>query len=344
MPRSRRALLKTAGITLGSGSLASLAGCLGGHPTNNDASQDEPSPSDPSSPTATTDFTQWLPDPMTTPLRDGYGILYFDIAGIRSHRERIHENAYSRLEAQMLGLIPSEYVDIDDVEATIRIDYTMDMALGSFDPEAFGEKLTSDSRESTTASSRTPTTPTRTPWPEPEHYREFDLYGTEYVYAVSENALMRVSPAGDGDAVTHAKALIDAPTAETSQYVDSNEYAAAMIGVVDDAHAVWCYPEAMDGSTSRGFRKDIITGGLKSWRFETETTHLTFANTYFDTKAAESGELAEFIKSNSDRFGPYDGLDVTIEGRMAWTDGTIPTAEFDYLSAGGPGDGVMTPN
>lgn len=344
MPRSRRALLKTTGLTLGSGSLASLAGCLGGHQTTSDASRDDPSPSDPSSRTATTDFTQWLPDPTTTPLRDGYGILYFDITGIRARQEFIHENAYSRLETQMLGPVPSEYVDIDDVEAAVQIDHTMTMALGSFDPEAFGEKLTRTSRDSTTASTQPPTTPTRTPWPEPEHYHGFDLYGTEYVYAVSKDALMRVSPVGEDDAVEHAKAIIDAPAAETNQYVDGNEYAAAMLGVVGDAHAVWCYPEAMDGSTSRGFRKDIITGGLKSWRFEPETTHLTFANTYPDTEAAESEELTEFIESNSDRFGPYDGLDVTIEGRMAWTDGTIPTDEFDHLSAGGPGDGVHTPN
>lgn len=118
-----------------------------------------------------------------------------------------------------------------------------------------------------------------------------------------------------------------------------------MFGVLDDdPHAVWCYPEAMDGSTSRGFRTDSITGMLKSWRFDAETTHLTWANTYSDTETAESGELTDYIESKSDRFGTYDGLDVEITGRMAWMDGTIPTSEFDYLSAGGPGDGVSTPH
>lgn len=58
------------------------------------------------------------------------------------------------------------------------------------------------------------------------------------------------------------------------------------IGTLDEADAVWCYPEAMDESTSRGFRTDYITGGRKAWLFGSETTHLTFANTYPDAEAA----------------------------------------------------------
>ncbi|WP_231188931.1 hypothetical protein [Haladaptatus sp. DYF46] len=228
------------------------------------------------------------------------------------------------------------------IDATVEIDFAMELALGSFDPEAVGEKLTNDRQSSTTASTQTSTTATRTTWPEPERYKGFDLYGTEHVYAVSEDALMSVSPMGEGNAVKDTKAIIDTRVAETSQYVDGNEYVAAMLGVVDDPHALWCYPEAMNGSTSRGFRKDIITGQLKSWRFGTETTHLTWANTYPDTETAKSGELTDYIESESDRFGAYEGLDVKTEDRMAWTDGTIPTKEFDHLSPDGPGDGVTT--
>lgn len=350
MPRSRRALLETAGIALGGGSLASIAGCVSRQSTNSggtregsrDGTRGEPSPTEQSGRTVAVDFRQWLPDPTTTVLRDGVGVRYFDVADIRAHRDAIHENAYERLESEMLRPV-TEYVDADDVKVSLQVDHTMRMAFGSFDPEAVGERLTSDGRTPATASTRTPTTPTRTPWSEPERYRGFDLYGTDTVYAVSEDAVMHVHPFRD-DAVEHAKAFIDAPAAETSQYVDGNEYVASMLGLVDDHHALWCYPEAMDGSTSRGFRKDVITGALKSWRFGVETTHLTFATTYPDTETAESGELATFIESKSDRFGSYEGLDVAVEGRMAWTDGTIPTNEFDHLSAGGPGDGVFTPN
>ncbi len=344
MPRSRRTLLKTTGLALSSGTLASIAGCLGDPSIGSQSSPGEPSTSDPSEGPAATEFTQWLPDPMTTPLRDGYGFQYFDITGIRSHQDSIHETAYSRLETQMLRPVPSEYIDETAVDAAVEIDHTMRLALGSFNPEAFEEKLTSDRRSSPTTSTRTPATATWTTRPEPERYQGFDLYGTESVYAVSEDALMAVSPLGmgEGDAVEYTKAIIDATAAETSQYADGNEYVAAMIGVVDDTHALWCYPEAMDGSTSRGFRKDVITGQLQSWRFGTETTHLTFANTYPDTETAESGELTDHIESESDRFGAYDGLDVETEGRLAWTDGTIPTTEFDHLSPGGPGDGVTT--
>lgn len=348
MPHSRRTLLQTTGLALSSGTLASIAGCLRALTPSSDSSQDD-SPSTTSSTddgtsegTAAIDFKQWLPDPTKTPLRDGYGVGYFDIARIRAHQDAIHENAYNRLETQMLRPVRSELVAREDVDATLQIDHIMDLAHGSFDPEAFGEKLTSDSRSSTPTSMRRPTTPTRTPWPEPERYHEFDLYGTEYVYAISEDVLMEVSPMGRGDAIKYAKAIIDAQAEQASLYADGNEYVAAMFEVIDDPHAVWCYPEAMDGSTFRGFRKDIITGGLKAWRFGPQTTHLTWANTYLDTEAAESGELKDYIESESDRFGPYEGLDIETEGRMAWTDGTIPTNEFDHLSPGGPGDSVST--
>jgi hypothetical protein len=148
----------------------------------------------------------------------------------------------------------------------------------------------------------------------------------------------------EGDGIDYAKAIIDATTSGTGQYADGNEYVASMFSTVDAPHALWCFPEATDGSTMRGFRADDITGQLKAWRFGAETTHLTFANTYVDAATAESGELAAFVDAESERFGAYDGLDVETEGRLAWTDGTIPTGEFDHLSAGGPAEGVTTPN
>ncbi|SIR54264.1 hypothetical protein SAMN05421858_2731 [Haladaptatus litoreus] len=353
MPRSRRTLLKTAGLAFSSGTLASIAGCLGDPSTGSSGSPDEPTSDSPTSSdstpdesstpnssegTATSDFARWLPDPTKTPLRDGYEILYFDLKAIRSHQDSIHENAYSRLEDQMLRPVPSEYVDKTAVDAALSFD-DVRLVLGSFDPEAIGEKLTSDRQSSTTTQSST--TATQTTRTEPEHYKGFDLYDTGYVYAVSENVLMEVSSWQKDNSFEYTKAVIDAP-GETGHYGDSNEYVAAMMGVVDENHALWCYPENMDGSMSRGFRKDIITGELKSWRFGTETTHLTFANTYPNAEAAESGELSDHIESESKRFGAYDGLDVETEGRLAWTAGTIPTKEFDHLAAGGPDDGVYT--
>ncbi|MFH5800504.1 hypothetical protein [Haladaptatus sp. CMAA 1911] len=342
MSPSRRTFLKTTSLTLSSGMLASIAGCLSDSSASGNSSPTEPTTSNQSDEASPPDFTQWLPDPTTTPLRDGYGFQYFNIADIRAHQDAIHENAYSRLENQIRLPVPSEYIDVTAIDATVEIDFAIQLALGSFDPGAVGEQLINDRQSSTTASTQTPTTATRTTWSEPERYKGFDLYGTDLVYAVSENALMAVSPMHEGDAVENTKAIIDTRATETSQYVDGNEYVAAMLGVVDDPHALWCYPEAMDGSTSRGFRKDIITGQLKSWQFGTKTTHLTWANTYPDTETAESGELSEYIESESDRFGAYEGLDIKTEGRMAWTDGTIPTKEFDHLSPRGPGDGITT--
>lgn len=342
MSPSRRTLLKTTGLALSSGMLTSVAGCLGIAPTSSD---NEPSPPTQSDEPAASDFTQWLPDPTKTPLRDGYGVRYFDLKSIRAHQDAIHENAYSRLKSAMEGPLPSKFVDGDDIDASVQIDHRASIALGSFDPEGFGEALTNDRQSSTAASTRTPTTATRTPWSEPERYRGFDLYGTEYVYAVSEDVFIDASPMREEDAVDYAKAIIDTQAEQAGHYADGNEYVAAMFSVLDDdPHAVWCYPEAMDGSTARGFRTDNITGKLQSWRFDDATTHLTWANTYSDAETAESGELTDYIESESDRFGTYDGLDVETTGRMAWTDGTIPTNEFDHLSAGGSSDGVSTPH
>ena len=103
-----------------------------------------------------------------------------------------------------------------------------------------------------------------------------------------------------------------------------------------------CYVEAMDGSSSRGFREEVITGGLKSWRFGPETTQFTFGNTYPDEESAADSDVASHL--DADRFGVYEGLDVTTDGRLVWADGEVPTAEFDFLAPGGPGDGVHTPN
>lgn len=347
MSCSRRTLLKITGLGLSSGGLTSIAGCVSSSTRSDNPQDDSPSPTplpqdDQSDGTSMTDFKQWLPDPMTSPLRDGYGVRHFDIARIRALQDALHDNAYERLETEMLSPVPREFVNIDDVDASLQIDHIMRAVLGSFDPETFGENLTSDRRASITASARP--TETRTPWPAPERYQGFDLYGTESVYAVSEDAIMEVSPLREGDEVEYAKAIIDAQAEQTSHYADSNEYVAAMFGLIDDPDAVWCYPEAMDGTTKRGFRKDVITGSLTSWRFTAETTHLLFADTYPDPEAAERGDLKNYIDSESDRFGPYDGLDVKTEGRLVWTEGTIPTNEFDFLSAGGPGDSVDTPN
>lgn len=351
MPRSRRALLKAAGLTLTGGTLTASAGCLSNASTSSDTTQTEtPTPEAPtqtpqSTGTAAIDFRQWLPDPATTALRDGYGFQYFDVATIRATRDAFHDSAYRRLEAEMLSSVPDRFVDVADVDATLRIDFTMNLALGSFDPDAVSEKITSERRSQQTASTATTPTPEPTPEPELTHYRGFDLYGTRRIFAVSENAVMAVTPMGrDGDPLALTKAFLDSQAGETGQYVASNEYAKAMLGLIDDPHAVWCYPEAMDGSTSRGFRKDSITGGLKAWRFDSKTTHLTFANTYPDAQAAETAALADYIDAESARFGSYDGLNVKTEGRIVWTDGTIPTNEFDHLSAGGPGDSVTTPN
>lgn len=348
MPRSRRALLKAAALTLGSGTIASTAGCLKGSSAGRSTPEQSPTPTRPAAgfdAATALDVTQWLPDPTTTPLRDGYGVRYFDIAAIRRHRPAIHENAYARLKSEMLRPVPARLVNRADVDATVAIDFLADLTYGSFDPAAVAERLTrSRGATATTTATDTPRTPTRTPWPDAERYRGFELYGTERVYAISETAVLAVAPMREADALAVAKAIIDTHAEETSQYPAGNAYVASLFDLVETPHALWCYPEAMDGSTERGFRADAITGELKAWRYGPDTTRLTFANTYVDAETAASGELSSFLDSNAGRFGPYEGLEVTVEGRLAWTAGTIATGQFDFLAPGGPADGVHTPN
>jgi len=369
MPRSRRALLQAVAAGLGGG-LASVAGCLGRSgsqaATADGSTADGSTADDSTAETATApgtaetsaaagrsaavEFDRWLPDPTTTAFPDGYGFRYFDVDGVRERRDAMHENAYERLRRQMLRPVRMRGVDPADVDATLRIDFVLGAAFGSFDPDAVAAALTGDrdGESQTTATSstatRSPTTATRTPWPEPERYGEFDLYGRERVYAVSPDAVIAVTPMVDGDALDYAKAFVDAASAGADRYPDGNEYVASLLDLVESPDALWCYPEAMDGSTSRGFRADDITGQLKAWDFGSESARLTFANTYVDRETAASGELRRYLGDESERFGPYDGLDVSVEGRLAWTDGTAPISDFDHLAPGGPADGVTTAN
>lgn len=345
MPRTRRNLLRTTALGLGGSALASLAGCLGGSTDAAETATDEPTtgtPTDDGADDADESFREWLVDPTTTPLRDGYGVVYHDVSGIRDRRSAIHENAYERLESEMLGHVPARgLLDLDDVSATLSLDFEAEIAFGSFDPDAFEERLAEAWNARATPTGQ-PTTATRTPPPEPERYRGFRLFGDRRVYAVSEGVVLLVSTMRDGDSLERARAVLDARLDGETRYSDGNEYVDAMLGLVEDTHALTCYPEAMDGSTSRGFRRDVITGSLKSWRFGSETTEFTFAYTYPDAEAAENAEFEAYLES--DRFDPYEGLDVTREGKTVWTDGTIPTRQFDYLSPGGPDDGVHTEN
>ncbi|SDX91328.1 hypothetical protein [Halobellus clavatus] len=102
---------------------------------------------------------------------------------------------------------------------------------------------------------------------------------------------------------------------------------------------------------------DDSTGHPEAWQFGRETTRLTFDNTYVDAATAASGELANSLDRESDRFEPYDGLDVSVEGRLAWADGTAPTGSFDHSlpavratacgrrteTTGAPTRGALTP-
>ncbi|RDI72312.1 hypothetical protein [Halopelagius longus] len=347
MPRTRRNVLQMTALALGGSGLTSLAGCLGGTAGTDETATDGPTtaPStDDGSDESGESFREWLIDPTNTPLRDGYGIVYHDVAAIRERRDAIHENAYERLKSEMLREAPARnLLDTEDVSATLSLDFEAKIAFGSFDPDAFGERL-AEKWNARATSTDEPTTPTRTPRPEPEEYRGFRLFGDRRVYAVSEDIVLLVSTMGrrDGDSLERARAILDARLDGETRYPDGNEYVGAMLGLVEETHALTCYPEAMDGSSSRGFRKDVITGGLKSWRFGPQTTEFTFANTYPDAKAAKNAEFEAYVES--DRFDPYDGLDVTTDGKMVWTKGTIPTGEFDHLSPGGPGDSVHTAN
>lgn len=320
MPRSRRTLLKTAGLALGAGA---LGGCLGNPTAPGDSNPDEGD--DASTEPSLATVKQWLPDPTKTPVRDGTNVEFYDVASIRNREGAFHENAYELLEQQMLREVPvKKLLDIETVEAAFNIDFQTNVALGSFDPAAFGEQIYA---------------------PKSDEYRGFELYGEQSVYAVSEDAVLSVMPSGlEENAPERARAVIDTQADDTSTYADGNDYVGAMLDLVDDAHALMCYPEATDGSTSRGFREEDKRGGLESWKFGSETTHLTYAHTYVDADAAANADLEGYIESHDDRFGPYDGLDVETEGLVTWTEGTIPTDEFDNLTPGGPDDGVHTPN
>ena len=357
MSPTRRTLLKTAALPFAGGA---LAGCLGGSASTRGTTPGETTAATTtetettggdgrSERTTVTDFESWLPDPRKTPLRDGYAVRYFDAAAIRERRGELHETAYERLETEMLNAGPTgEYVDEDAVAATLEIGFDVSVAFGSFDPEKLGGRYARErARRETASTATTATTETTTNTSEattPERYAGFDIYGTNHAYAVSEGAIIEVRHLFEEDPRVLARAVVDAQSDGATAYTDANEYASAMLGLVDKSHALKCYPEAMDGSTSRGFRKDVMTGGLKAWRFGRETTHLTLANTYPDPEAASKADLGAYVESESARFGAYDGLDVKTDGRMVWTEGTVPTGEFDYLSPGGPEDGVHTPN
>jgi hypothetical protein len=228
MPRSRRALLKAAGLTLAGGTLTTSTGCLSNASTSSDTTQTEtPTPeastqAPHSVGSAATDFRQWLPDPATTALRDDYGFQYFDVAAVRANRDAFHDSAYRRLESEMMSPVPDRFVDVVDVDATLRIDFTMDLALGSFAPDAVCEQITSERRSQQTASTATTLTPEPTPEPELTHYRGFDLYGTRCIVAVSENAMMIVAPMGrDRDPLALTKAFLDSQAGEAGQYMES---------------------------------------------------------------------------------------------------------------------------
>jgi hypothetical protein len=343
VPRTRRDILQTTALAFGGSALTSLAGCLGGSTGTAETATDKQATTTSIDETSES-FHEWLIDPTNTPIRDGYGVIYHDVAGIRKRRNAIHENAYERLEAEMLRHVPArELLDLGDVSATLSLDFEAEIAFGSFDPHVFEERLTEEWNTRSTPTGQ-PTTATRTPPPESEQYRGFRLFGDRRVYAVSESVVLLVSMMRDGDSLERAKAILDARLDAKTRYPDSNEYVDAMLGLVENTHALTCYPEAMDGSTSRGFRKDVITGGLKSWRFGSKMTQFTFANTYHDAEAAENAEFDAYLESESDRFDPYKGLDVMTDDQMVWIEGTIHTGEFDYLSPGGPSDGVHTAN
>lgn len=329
MPRSRRALLKTTGLALGTGA---LGGCLGNPTATGDSDPHEtptpsptPTPNDTSTEPAFATVKQWLPDPTKTPVRDGTNVEFYDVASIRDREAAFHKNAYELLDQQLRRVLPvKKQLDIETVEAAFSFDHQTKVALGSFDPDALGEQMYA---------------------PKSDEYRGFELYADRTVYAVSEDAVLSVMPSGyEENAPERARAVIDTQADDTSTYADGNDYVGAMLGLVDDAHALLCYAAAMDGPTSGRFRDEDMRGGLESWTFGSATTQLTYASAYVDADAAANADLEGYIESHDDRFGPYDGLNVETEGLVTWTEGTIPTDEFDNLTPGGPDDGVHTPN
>lgn len=351
MSPTRRTLLDRTARVLGGGTLVSLAGCLGGTDrTAGRTATDAPSETATSPTAAPTnsdfDFIRWLPSPAGTPYRDGYGVSYVDAAAVRARHDALHENASEHLESELSYVLPpARVVDPADVDAAFRFAFSTSVVFGSFDPSTFGERL-QDRRagHKTSATSTNTRTETATATPAPRHYGDFTLFGDDPVYAVSTDALVQVGGFADGDLDAYAKAVVDAQAGDAARYADANAYAEALFGLVDAPHALTCYVEAMDGSSSRGFRKDVITGGLRSWRFGSTTTHLTYGNTYPDEEAAKAAGFEEYLEEESARFGAYADLDVQRERFTVWADGTIPTRQFDFLSAGGPGDGVHTPN
>lgn len=322
-------------LALGGAAITPLAGCidgiLGTNETPTEGTNETLTEGTSETPTEEP-FREWLVDPTNTHLDKAYGVFYYDVEAIRKRRDEIHENAYDQLEEEMLNEIPSnDLLNLDDVSAILGLDFEAAIAFGSFDLDAFEDRLAErrDARPSTTGP------------PETEEYRGFRLLSDRRVFAVSEDVVLSISPFRDGDHVELTKALIDARLDGETRYGDANEYVDAMLGIVDDAHALICFPEAMDGSIHRGFRTDAITGELKSWRFGPQTTEFILANTYPDADAVDEAEFESHLAS--DQFAPYDGLDVRTDGKMVWTEGTIPTGQFDYLSPGGPDDSVHPP-
>ncbi|WP_435358827.1 hypothetical protein [Haloarchaeobius sp. DFWS5] len=351
MAPSRRSLLRTVGFSLTGGALASLSGCVGDSPaagtggttddpTTTATSSESTDASDESKPSGDLPkLAEWLPSPANTPFYDGYGVEYYDIAAIESRKDALHENAYERLTTEAARssntrkLFPD--YDLAPLDAVLDFGRHAEVAFGSFDTDALQDQLsgvrgTYDDGEEHTGTHL-------------DRYRGFDLYDIGAVLAVSEDAI--VTPGWlPEEARPYVEAILDAKAGEIDRYADTNDYVSAMLGLVDDPHALTCYPEAMGGNSTRGFRADEITGGLKSWRFGAETTHLTYANTYPDAESATAEKLQGYIDSESDRFGSFDGLDAQQNGGTVWATGTTPTGEFDHLSPGGPGDGVHTSN
>ncbi|WP_267640542.1 hypothetical protein [Haloarchaeobius amylolyticus] len=348
MPCSRRSLLRTTGLSLAGGALASLSGCIGESFTSDGGgTTDDPSTDTGTATDTTTDasdrpgstgtppaLAQWLPSPADSPYHDGYGVAYHDLAAIEAQKEVLHENAHERLltEASRASRVKAlDDYDLGPVDAAMRFGLPgMQVVLGSFDTGAVRDQLTGvrgtyDDGEEHTGTHL-------------DRYRGFDLYDTGPVLAVSADAIVTTGYTPEEEKRAFVEAILDAKAGETDRYADANSYVGALLGLVDDPHALTCYPEAMDGSTTRW--ADGRSGRLRSWTFGSETTELTCAYTYAEAEQASTEQLASRV--SADRFEPYDGLEVQKNGEMVWTTGTLPTNEFDYLSPGGPGDGVHT--
>jgi hypothetical protein len=206
---TRRALLARTATALSTGSLAALAGCLGETVPAGDDESPTPTPTPDPVDVSARDvrFLRWLPDPTSTPLRDGYGVQVFDTLTLRARRDAVHPNASERLLSEARYAGPDErYVDYERVDATVGVGFDAAVALGSFDTDAFRERWTDGRTGSHTdtprTATRTPRTATRTPTADPESYGEFTLFGTERVFAVSEDAVVDVEHRREGDTLT----------------------------------------------------------------------------------------------------------------------------------------------